>query len=78
MKTKFQELYLLSYVCVYDSCRASKMRAYIAVSQGLETALQCVETRLLPLLLLAEPLRNPVALLHERCVTVLQEKPDYK
>lgn len=60
---------------------ADTLEAYIGglyVEKGLESALQCVETRLLPLLLLAEPIRNPVALLHERCVIILQEKPDYK
>ncbi|KAG0587145.1 hypothetical protein KC19_2G143000 [Ceratodon purpureus] len=60
---------------------ADTLEAYIGgvyVEKGLESALQCVETRLLPLLLLAEPTRNPVALLHERCVIELQEKPDYK
>uniref|UniRef100_A0A7I4BTH1 RNase III domain-containing protein n=1 Tax=Physcomitrium patens TaxID=3218 RepID=A0A7I4BTH1_PHYPA len=60
---------------------ADTLEAYIGglyVEKGLESALKFVETRLLPLLLLAEPKRNPVALLHERCVLTLQEKPDYK
>lgn len=60
---------------------ADTLEAYVGglyVEKGLEIALQCVETRLLPLLLLAEPTRNPVAVLHEQCVLVLQEKPDYK
>jgi len=40
--------------------------------------LHCVETRLLPLLLLADPTRNPVASLQEQCVVLLQVQPEYK
>ena len=46
--------------------------------QGLVSALHCVETRLLPLLLLADPTRNPVASLQEQCVVLLQVQPEYK
>lgn len=40
--------------------------------------MQCVDTRLLPLLLLADPARNPVAALQEQCEVTFQVRPEYK
>jgi len=60
---------------------ADTLEAYIGglfVENGLVSALHCVETRLLPLLLLADPTRNPVASLQEQCVVLLQVQPEYK
>ncbi|CAM6043483.1 unnamed protein product [Sphagnum compactum] len=60
---------------------ADTLEAYIGgiyIEKGPDSAMWCVESRLLPLLLLADPTRNPVAALKEQSELTFQVKPEYK
>jgi ribonuclease-3 len=60
---------------------ADTLEAYIGgiyIEKGPDSAMWCVESRLLPLLLLADPIRNPVAALKEQSELTFQVKPEYK
>lgn len=67
----------LNFLFQNSSWKQSSLDSF-GVPQGPDSAMWCVESRLLPLLLLADPIRNPVAALKEQSELTFQVKPEYK